>query len=157
MFNIFRNKKRPPSDRFLTSDEQSEVKKCIKSAFELLHIEPTEAKLDDIHVKISDFIDSYRTEYASEDSIIETALVIGCLWGQIVCDRLKWQWVYVTIEGNEIFGIISPKREYVIFPMVYIRDLLKSPEADQTSLLLYNMLKAGKLPPSEENKYLVLS
>lgn len=157
MFNIFRHKKRPPSDRLLTSGEQSEVQEFIKSAFELLHIEPTEAKLNDIHVKISDFIDSHLTQCASEDSIIETALAIGCLWGQTVCNRLKWQWAYVTIEGNDIFGIVSPKREYVIFPMVYIKNLLKSPEVDQTSLLIYNMLKAGKLPPSEENKYLVLS
>jgi hypothetical protein len=33
---------------------------------------------------------------------------------------------------------------------------LSDPERDQTSLLLYNMLKAGSLPPAEPGEYRVL-
>jgi hypothetical protein len=53
-------------------------------------------------------------------------------------------------------GLGGGKPGTVVFPPHYIRGLLEDPERDQTSLLLYNMLKAGSLPPAEDREYTVL-
>lgn len=58
--------------------------------------------------------------------------------------------------GSEFYGVVSPLRSHVVFPLHYMRELLSNPERDHTSLLLYNMLKDGSLPPSAPGEYCVL-
>ena len=50
----------------------------------------------------------------------------------------------------------SEQYSYNVFPVDYIQVLLSDPQRDQTSLLLYNMLKAGSLPPANPGEYSVL-
>jgi hypothetical protein len=54
------------------------------------------------------------------------------------------------------YGVVSPPRSHVVFPLHYMQELLSDSERDQTSLLLYNMLKAGSLPPVSPGEYRVL-
>jgi hypothetical protein len=63
----------------------------------------------------------------------------------------------VSLEpGSEFFGVVSPSRSHVLFPLHYMQKLLSDPERDQSSLLLYNMLKAGSLPAAGPSEYRVL-
>jgi hypothetical protein len=95
--------------------------------------------------------------WAREGHLTGSALQLGCLWGQTVCDRLGWEWAAVSLEpGSEFYGVVSPSRSHVVFPLHYMQELLSDPERDHTSLLLYNMLKAGPLPPAGPGEYSVL-
>ena len=81
----------------------------------------------------------------------DVALGLGCLWGQAVCDLLGWEWASVRLGPEwQDYGVVPPGRSHVIFPVRYVRGLLADPGRDRTSLLLYNMLRAGSLPPSDK-------
>jgi hypothetical protein len=104
-------------------------------------------------------INAFRSEPAEvrEARLHIEAYRVGCVWAQAVCDRLGWEWVVVSVEPEyDELGIVTPSRSHVVFPVVYARGLLGDPEREQTSLLLYNMLKAGSLPPAGPGEYAVL-
>ena len=83
------------------------------------------------------------------------ALGLGCSWGHAVCKRLSWRWASLTIDEETAIGIVSPTRSLIVFPMGYVNKLLTIPESDQTSLLLYNMLKAGSFAEVRESYTIV--
>jgi hypothetical protein len=104
-------------------------------------------------------INAFRSEPADvrEARFALETTRIGCLWGQTVCDQLAWEWAMVLLEPDEQdLGVVSPSRSHVVFPVLFLEELLGDPDRDQTSLLLYNMLKAGNLPPAGPGEYHVL-
>ena len=156
MFGFF--KKRSPTDRSLNANEQQEVDECIRGGLKMIGASRDDAKSTTaVQKRILAFIDGFRTQPQPEEAVFEAALNIGCLWGHTICRKLGWEWAYVSKDGHEIYAIVSPKREYVIFPILYAKCLLGDPQSDQTSMLLFNMLKAGEMPPSAEKGYLVIS
>jgi len=156
MFRLFKRLK-GPTDRPLTESEQREVKNYCRDAIELVGV-GHKASPDEMQSEIYDYINAYRESALSPEEGVDMALAIGCLWGFATCRQLKWQWAFVEQDGDGgFYAIVSPGREYVVYPMLFVQKLLTNPAADQTSLLLYNMLKAGKLPPTPERSYLVLS
>ena len=82
--------------------------------------------------------------------------LLACLWGIQICRRLSWEWVELTVDGEDTYGIVSPLREYAIFPFVYMRQLIAEEDRDNTARLVYNMLKAGTFTPSDPHSYYVL-
>jgi hypothetical protein len=82
---------------------------------------------------------------------------IGCVWGQAVCDQLGWEWATLSPEpGVEELAVVSPSRAHAVFPVLFIHKLLTDIGRDPTSLLVYNMLKAGSLPPAAPGEYCIL-
>jgi hypothetical protein len=147
-------------DRPLTEDERQEVAGYITDALRVTGLSMGEAAPDRIQVVIRETIDLFRSLQESDRAAVldDAALRLGCLWGQSVCDRLGWEWASVRLGREwEDYGVVTPGRSHVIFPVRYIRELLADPERDPTSLALYNMLKVGSLPPAEPGSYQVLS
>ena len=83
-------------------------------------------------------------------------LMLACAWGEQVCRGLGYQWVHVQWEGGGSIGIVPDNRAFAIYPMPYIRRIYEDPHADNTILLLYNMLAAGNVPQSKPWTYLTL-
>lgn len=156
MFKLFK-KSNGPSERPLKDNEQREVKDYCRSAAERLGASPAKESPDAVVKKISAYVDDFRETNLDPSDAVDAALELGCLWGFAICRQMKWQWAFVTIEGEGIYSIVSPAREYVIFPMLFMQKLLADTNSDQTSLLIYNVIKAGRLPASQERSYLVLS
>jgi hypothetical protein len=147
------------TDRSLNSDERGEVENCVASALERFGDGAAGESPDQLQERLYQEINSLRSDPDGlpKADLSQTALCLGCLWGQTVCDRLGWEWAAVSLEpGSEFYGIVSPSRSHVVFPLHYLQDLLSDPDRDQTSLLVYNMLKAGNLPPSAPGEYTVL-
>jgi hypothetical protein len=94
----------------------------------------------------------------SKSKLEDLAIDLGCLWGQTVCDALKWEWRVVTRDGQDSFAIASRDRAHYIPPMVYMKRQLsqRGDSADNTTHLLFNMLKGRKLPASRPRAYLLL-
>jgi hypothetical protein len=147
------------TDRPLTDPERDEVEDCVAGALERLGDGADSESPDQLQKRLREAIDAFRSEPDEEREahLSQTALCFGCLWGQTVCDRLGWEWAAVSLEPDEEFyGVVSPSRSHVVFPLHYLQDLLSDPEKDQTSLLVYNMLVAGSLPPAGPGEYCVL-
>jgi hypothetical protein len=146
------------TDRPLTGPEQGEVKKYVNDACRRIG-GTWPAFSDDWQQRLYEAINTFRSQPAEarEAGVSEAALCFGCLWGETLCNETGWEWATVTLRPDEEFyGVVSPSRSHVVFPLHYLRDLLSDPERDQTSLLLYNMLKAGDLPPAGPGEYKVL-
>jgi hypothetical protein len=84
------------------------------------------------------------------------AIDLGCLWAQTVCDALGWQWCELKYPKRPAtYAIVTPDRSHAIVPMAYMARQLdqRGPSADNTTLLLFNMLKANRLPPARPKSY----
>ena len=60
------------------------------------------------------------------------------------------------MDGEDYYGIVSPLREYAILPFVYMRQLLTEENRENTTRLVYNMLKTGAFTSSDPHSYYVL-
>jgi hypothetical protein len=92
------------------------------------------------------------------DDLKNRAIDLGSLWGQSVCDALGWEWCAVRDGDTEIFSVAAPDRSYFVAPLHFMQKQLgrRGADAEITSLLLFNMLKAGNLPPARAKDYQAL-
>jgi len=147
------------SDRLLTNQERGEIQECIEYGYSHLKMKPGAETPDSVQEAIRRSVDRVllAKKKPKQKELDDVALGLGCLWGQTVCDALGWQWCAATLEGDEVFVIASPDRSHVFMPMQFIRQqLAKSPPEDNTSLLAYNMLKAGRYGVAEPGSYTLL-
>src|SRR5207248_1280244 len=104
-------------------------------------------------------IELYRKqdEPARQAGLFDATVSLGTLWGQLICDQLGWTWASIKVDGiGDVFGVVSPNRSHLIFPMHHMNVLLYDTALEQDSLKLYNELKAGKFPAAKEGAYTIL-
>ena len=149
------------SDRPLKAREQREVSQAIIQGYACLKLDPTKTKPARVQETLHEFIHSLieSKKKLSAEKATELSVNLGCLWGQTVCDALGWEWCRATIDREGIFAIAAPDRSHLVPPMHFIQKQLRkrgAPEAANTSLLLFNMLKARSFPPAHPKAYCVL-
>jgi hypothetical protein len=147
------------TDRPLTSEERNGISSFIHVALKWIGADETPETPDQLQELISQAIFLFREQpqQKRETALLDVSMGLGSLWGQILCDQFGWTWAYVTMDAeNSYFGIVTPARSHVIFPLHYIKDILSDIKTEQTSLMLYNMLKARILPEAKEREYLVV-
>ncbi|HLX60628.1 MAG TPA: hypothetical protein VKX17_05040 [Planctomycetota bacterium] len=145
-----------PTDRPLNTHERNQLSTFIKTAMKHIGADRAASPHPDKLVElISEAIDLYRNLEA--DRRQEASVSLGTLWGQIICDQLGWTWVSLKLDTKtEVFGVVSPNRSHVIYPLHHVNALLFDTSTDQNSLTLYNSLKKGILPPGSDHSYVVI-
>lgn len=93
----------------------------------------------------------------ADEALLDEALGLGCLWAEQVCGSLGWSWATLTSGDAEHHCIVSPDRRFAIHATAYLRSLLSDREADNTVVLLFNMIAAGNVPQAEAGQYRFLS
>jgi hypothetical protein len=148
-------------DRPLTADELDELRSAIESAQRYLGLSLGGKTSDEVQEAINrailDVCDGAK--HPSEEEHQSLAIGLGCLWGRTVCDTVGWDWCVATLDGHEFLVIAPVDRAVCVAPIEYILQQLEKrpnlhPSDSNTSLLLYNMLKAGMLPESTPWSYL---
>jgi hypothetical protein len=117
----------------------------------------TQTKPKRVQAAIQTRIDNFRkrkrhTEKEAEDA----ALLLGCLWGQTLCDEMGWEWIALRQGKRSLYGVASPKRESVALPMQHILSLFKNPDEEANTLLLYNMIRTGEMTVSLPKSYTII-
>jgi hypothetical protein len=145
-------------DRSLDAEEMCEVQAYEHDGLELLGFPEKGASPVEVQQAILSKVDSLREtpDQIDPEACKELALTLACVWGQIICQELGWEWALVTFHEGDFYAIVTRNRSHAILPLHYFDDLLKDPEADPTSLLIYNMLKASDLPLAEAGVYRLL-
>jgi hypothetical protein len=106
---------------------------------------------------IGRFIDEWDPEHATgERELAIIAMCIGLVWGHQVTRELGWQWAVLEQDGQRSYAVVSPDRAYATHPTVLMAQWLQGAR-DNTVILLFNMVRAGNLPPSAPHTYLGLS
>jgi hypothetical protein len=79
----------------------------------------------------------------------------GSLWGETLRAATDWEWRTITDEtSNEVHALCSPDRSLFIEPTAWIHALLTAKRRPANNLLLtFNLIVAGKTPPSAPKAY----
>jgi hypothetical protein len=139
----------------IAADVREELVQFEAASRAMLKLDASVADPDHIVRVISEHIDTLlgaRPKKVGEEAIT----LLACLWGIQICRRLEWEWVELIVQGDLWYGIVSPNREYTIFPFVYMRDVLTNDGKENTALLVYNMLITDKFTPADAGSYQVL-
>lgn len=93
------------------------------------------------------------------ESRVPASVAFGALWGEQVHQALGWEWAILPIESSddEVFVLVSPKRDYFISPLYLLLPYATESRTDDPSVLLFNLLVDGPLPASHAVAYLELS
>jgi hypothetical protein len=102
-----------------------------------------------IAARVHAFIDdvrkgSHKIPRGDPDSI---ALQLSVVWGCQLARALGWRWASVSYDAGASLGLVSPDRAHATFPLAVIQRALVK-KSSNTTLLLFNMLVDGNVPPS---------
>jgi len=86
----------------------------------------------------------------------EKTLQLAMVWADALCRECHWEWVQVRRAGEE-YVIVSSDRSLMIEPMAYIQETRSGKRAENTALLLFNMIAAANVPRAPAHSYTPLS
>lgn len=144
------------SDRALKPDEMKDIALSVTRGYKHLKLPPATSP-QKTQKAIRDLIDQIvlGKKKVSDHTRTDLAVNLGSLWGHSVCTTVGWEWCFAKVGGREFYAIAPPNRAHVLAPMAFLQQQLrKRPPEDNTSLLLFNMIKAGKLPAAKAKAYL---
>ena len=147
------------SDRPLDAIERAQVAKNAQRARDALGLHPLAAP-EQVVRQIRDDVELLRRDFPTlKPNVRHNAVVsLGMLWGEMLCKEAGWEWCGLSRDGGEGFlALVSHDRAYVVSPNDFITgQLTPHPGADNTVLLLFNMIRAGTLPRAKPGSYEML-
>lgn len=144
------------TERPLTAGERAELENGITKGTAFAGLSSLEVDFDSGQKQVFEHVKKYARgkESASGLSKDDLAFQLGCAWGELLRRKAGWEWAVASVGPDESFAIYSPKREFVILPVALMFNQLEM--YAPTALLIYNMVAAGKLPPSDADARLPL-
>lgn len=106
----------------------------------------------DLHAKVTEL----TADPKSGADMDQVALAFGCLWGQMVVEEMGWEWASVSWGRGSCHAVVSPDRSVMVAPIRLFQEYLTLSGRSDTSLLLFNMLKAKRVPPADPGEYRLL-
>lgn len=140
----------------LGEEVKAELISATARAREQLGLKPREKPIVVIEA-IGQAVDEMRNrKRVSADSKQEAAIEFGALWGDALVAAKKWQWCALEQNGHTFYAVASPKRSHAVDPMSFVLKLLASKRADNTVILLFNMIVGNNMPESPANGFCML-
>jgi hypothetical protein len=109
--------------------------------------------------KIVETIESRIHDYRRRDAILplQEVAALGVLYGEAIRLVTGWNWKMTVLDEKTILALVSPDEAYLHLPVRYLAGQISLQPGQQTLLLLFNMLAAGKLPPSSPRGLQIIS
>ncbi len=148
-------KKSNISSKSFDTEDVTYVDETAEAALRLLGLEPS-ASAEQKMTKITKVIDEYLygKEKKDEAAVLDLASQLACLYGNILRDEVGWEWRIVSADGDEFLGIGPADKSVMLAPVAYIHSQLTAPgSGDNTSMLLFNMIKGGTIPKGKADEY----
>jgi hypothetical protein len=87
----------------------------------------------------------------------ERAFNLAIAWGDSLVEEMGWEWVMLTAEsGEKTVAVASPNRSHAVPVLGYLSKLVSSSTVDNTSLLLFNMIRAGDMGKGKAGENVLL-
>ncbi|MGV3482905.1 MAG: hypothetical protein ACO1RT_00660 [Planctomycetaceae bacterium] len=149
-----KGKKKKPVESSLSVEEERELKQMIRGIERRLGIIKSTA-VDRRLERVQNEIEQARSQgRATEASKAELAMELGAELGQCFCNALDWQWRRLTYpDGASMVGVCCPERRLVLCPGAWVADLLSSKKRPLNCHLTFNLIQAGRLPPTRPGAY----
>lgn len=140
-----------------------EISEAVRQAHAYLNLNPAEASANPETVQrfICDAVDKLIAAKHRVSGKVrqDLAIGLGCLWGQTLCDALGWQWRSLKYRRNPaVYAVVSPDRSCAVAPLHYMSRQItqQSASADNTTLLLFNMIKENAIGQPRPRGYRML-
>jgi hypothetical protein len=150
-------------ERGLRKNERSEINASIAQGLLRLGMSTPKsaAAAKRVVSRLSTEIDALRKlpKRKSTKPDTDAAIELGCVFGHALCVAMGWTWQAIRYPRTATkYAVLSLDRAYAISAMQFVHaKLLESdPLADNTTMLLFNMIVAGRLPPSRPKRFLQL-
>lgn len=83
----------------------------------------------------------------------EVVSMIGAAWGAQVKRQMGWDWVMAMRGEEPEFALVSADREYVVFPMTFLRRMMNPPYEANALVEVFDTIKRGRHAPAERGVY----
>lgn len=147
------------SETSLSQESEDELWQCVGTAMKRMNL----ARVKDAAERMGAIeleIEAARSNKSlDDDQLTELAIELGCFAGQLFCWELDWEWRVVedTKDGKKTEAVCSKNRALAIDPIDWVYSLITNKKRPCNCTLLFNMIKAGRLPPSRPNAYAWIS
>jgi len=144
----------PLQDRPLTAGEQGEVALCLRNGLARLGLGPDADPLTIVQA-IAEGLDRWRKAHPkpSDDDVLMASLDLGPLFGEQLCRVPGWQWVAVLHGEEPLYGVVPEDRARVVYPIVWFGTLTRNRRLKNNLVLVFNMVKLGRLPAAAPGSY----
>jgi hypothetical protein len=146
-------------ERELTFPELEDLQALIQAAAEATG-QTEQAAPDEVVQSISDAVATIRRSMSDRQQAFEASIPYGALWGDQVRRALGWEWVWLTEvedEQYQYYAVTSPNREYFVAPLFLHGPFAMGDAEEDTSVLLFNLLRTGHIPRTGPRAYYELS
>ena len=147
-----------PTERTLTPDEQEGLRELLDEAQTILGPTVNYDDSDSVVATIKAVIEQLRRKQVDESTANDYAFPLGYLYGEQLCKEKNWYWGHVTQDnGFQSYCVISPDKAYICYSIKDVYDFLLDSNKENSSRLLFNMIKDGNLPAAQPGRYTCLS
>ena len=141
-------------DRPLSDPERSDIVESIAAGFKRLPTEEDDTAKD-IIASVDEAIRTIqsRAENYEASWLHQLAYMVGSIWGDQIVKTFAWEWAYIETEESGSFGVVSKDRSLAIYPFGFSEVCFKTPNADVTVELAFNMLQGNSIPNQAPGSY----
>lgn len=126
----------------IPDDVRAELESAVARGMETLGL-ALDSTPDDVQIAIRGAVaDWHQSIGADDEGRIDLATDLGAVWGHSLCLELGWDWSILNATDFDDVAVIAQDRSIAVFPIRFLGDVLAD-QHRQTTLLLFNMLKAG--------------
>ncbi|MBI1375240.1 MAG: hypothetical protein GC159_21185 [Phycisphaera sp.] len=145
---------RPPA----VGEEQGSLNEALREYERNLSLDVQAMTSSDIQTRVADELDTIRPSRMGREQKASRAFWCAVAWGESINRELGWEWAMLVNEGGgKTMGVVSPNRSYAVAVFQFIETLATDQQVDNTSLLLFNLIKEQSVPPSSPGELLLLS
>lgn len=150
-----RRKQKKPVETPFSSAQERELRQIDRAANRRLGLTkgtPIAVRLETIEQEISRV---RELRHLSNEQRSEMAAELGVLVGQCFCSELGWEWRNLNgPDGDESVCVCCPERRLVLAPGNWALGLIASKKQPINCALTFNMIAAGRLPPTRPHAYI---
>ncbi|WP_146577820.1 hypothetical protein [Neorhodopirellula pilleata] len=147
-------KRKRSTESPLTQEQESEMWMFVRAAMKRLKLSKIKGTPERLKIIEQEVTEARNNRNLTHDEKVGLAIELGSFVGQSYCWDLEWEWCNVQgKEKGEAYCVCSPERGLAIHPVDWIFDLITDKKRTLNCVLTFNMIMAGRLPPSRSNSY----
>lgn len=145
------------SETAVNQDRLDKIADAVLEGARLLSLDPTLLTPAEIVVSLNDYVVNCQKDCnADKDDVwYDWSIPLGALWGAQIVREFGWEWAQATLHDcgdTTAFGVFSPDRAVVIYPMRFIFSCLWG-QTPVTIRLAHSMLTDGDIPAFPAGAY----
>jgi hypothetical protein len=150
-----KSKKPKITSKPFDAEDVADINGIAEAGLKLLKLKPSDSAEAKVK-KLTKLIDEHLHKKTKKNAkaLENLASQLGCLYGNILRDEMGWEWCVVNDDGDEFLAVGPADKSVLLAPIGYLHSQMTAPvSGDNTSMLLFNMIKAGTIYKGKPGEY----